>query len=345
MTNNDQDPYIVPRKIYIIFFPNGKKYVGQTTTSLEERWDLHVKKRKCPAAYDAIKSFTREGLKMLMIQVRQCYSKIEADEYEKRYIKNHKSLITENGYNLTKGGDGGLLVGEAKERHRQAVINREYTKPEGPTAATANDIEDAIHWVRTMDSGMAKRTITNIAGDLLDVSRATVEDHMKRINMTFEDARRICSDEQIEDALHWVMSQKFASLMNKTLVGDLVGNLFGSSRVILRRYLERHPDFTLKGLNTSRSFSHTEEAKKSIGDSKIGKKKSKEEIERRTETKRAKTIEEYASKGIDISDKNLQKVLGEYETAYKTAKYLTKDKPELFDSIRSILKSYIRTST
>lgn len=327
------------------FFPNGKKYVGQTTTSLEERWKLHVKKRKCPAVYDAIHSFLKRGLRIDMIQAKQCYSKIEADECEKRYIKSHKSLIIENGYNLTKGGDGGLLVGEAKERHRLACLAREYKTPEGPTAASADDIEDAIHWVQTMDLDMAKRTIAMIAGDLLGVSYMTVEDHMKRIDMTFEDARRICSDEQIEDALHWVMSQKFARMMNKTLVGDLVGNLFGSDRILLRRYLERCSAITLEGLNTSRSFSHTEEAKKSIGASKVGKKKSKEEIERRIATKRAKTIEEYASKGIDISDKNLQKVLGEYETAYKTAKYLTKDKPELFDSIRSILRTYIRTST
>jgi hypothetical protein len=344
MSKKYNDGHILPHAIYFIVFPNGKLYIGKTTTSLEDRWDLHVKKRKCPAAYDAIHSFLKQGLEMPMIQVRQCYSKLEADEYEARYIKTHKSLITENGYNFTKGGDGGVLVGDAIERHKQACLNREYRKPKEPTAASASDIEDAIHWVQMMNLGMSKRLTALIAGELLGVSWATIEDHMKRISMTFKDARRICTDDQVDDALNWVMSQDFVSMMNKTLVEELVGNQFGSDREIMRKYLKRHT-ISLEGLDTSRTFSHTEEAKQNISASNTGKKKSKEEIERRNETRRNKKIEEYALVGIDISDENLQKVLDDYESAYKAAKFLTAGKPEYTEKVRRILRSYILTRT
>ncbi|AGE52539.1 GIY-YIG catalytic domain-containing endonuclease [Paramecium bursaria Chlorella virus CvsA1] len=347
MSKKDKkDGHILPHAIYFIVFPNGKLYIGKTTTSLEDRWDLHVKKRKCPAAYDAIHSFLKEGLKMLMIQVRQCYSKLEADEYEARYIKTHKSLITENGYNFTKGGDGGVLVGDAIERHKQACLNREYRKPKEPTSASASDIENAIHWVQMMNLDMSKRLTAIIAGELLGVSRATIEDHMKRIGMVFEDARRICTDDQIDDALTWVMSQEFASMMNKTLVEELVGNQFGSDREIMRKYLKRH-NITLEGLDNKRGpGQHTEEAKQTIGASKIGKKKSEEEIERRTETRRNKKIEEYALAGIDIRDENLERVL--VDTGYKvrtSARIISGDREEFLNGIRCILRTYILTRT
>jgi len=341
-----KDEHLLPHAIYFIVFPNGKLYIGKTTTSLETRWDLHVKKRKCPAAYDAIHSFLRQGLEMNMIQVRQCYSKLEADEYETRYIKTHKSLITENGYNLTKGGDGGILVGDAIEKHRQACLAREYRKPKEPTAASASDIEDAIHWVQMMKLGVSKRLTAMIAGDLLGVSRATIEDHMKRIGMSFKDARRICTDEQIDDALNWVLSQDFVSMMNKSLIEELVGNQFGSGdRILLRKYLKRQ-NITLEGLDDKRGpVGHTEEIKKLIGASKVGKKKDKEEVKRRTETRRNKKIEDYALLGIDISDDNLRDVISKYETAFKAAKFLTKDEPDLFDGVRNILRTYILTRT
>jgi len=335
--------------VYSLLFPNEKLYIGYTSLTPEDRFSTHVKnsrkkKRKCWMLEKKIQEYGADNI--IVSTLYKCWSKKEASDMEIRLIAEHKTLVTDGyGYNFTKGGDGGVLVGDAIEKHRQGLLNREYRKPKEPTAATSNDIEDAIHWVQMMNLSVSKRLTALIAGDLLGVSLTTIEDHMKRIGMTFKDARRICSDEQIDDALNWVMSQDFASMMNKTLVEELVGNQFGSDREIMRKYLKRH-NITLEGLDDKRGpGQHTEEAKRNIGASKIGKKKSEEELSRRTETRRTKIIEKYASLGIDISNENLQKVLDEYETAYKAAKYLTKDKPELFDGVRSILKSYILTRT
>ncbi|AGE51519.1 GIY-YIG catalytic domain-containing endonuclease [Paramecium bursaria Chlorella virus CviKI] len=336
--------------VYSLLFPNEKMYIGYTSLTPEDRFSNHVKnsrkkKRKCWLLEKKIQEYGADNI--IVSTLYKCWSKKEASDMEIRLIAEHKTLVTDGyGYNLTKGGDGGLLVGDAVEKHRKACLNREYRKPKEPTAAPASDIEDAIYWVQMMNLDMSKRLTAIIAGDLLDVSRTTIEDHMKRIGMSFKDARRICTDDQIDDALNWVMSQDFASMMNKTLVEELVGNQFGSDREIMRKYLKRHDNITLEGLDEKRGpVEHTEEAKQNISASNTGKKKSNEEIERRNETRRTKKIEEYALVGIDISDENLQKVLGEYETAYKTAKFLTKDKPELFDGIRSILRSYILTRT
>jgi activator of 2-hydroxyglutaryl-CoA dehydratase len=108
--------------------------------------------------------------------------------------------------------------------------------------------------------------------------------------------------------------------------------------------LKRH-NITLEGLNTSRTFKHAEEAKKLISATNIGKKKDKEEVKRRTETRRNKKIEDYAVLGIDIGDDNLRDVISKYETAFKAAKILTKDEPDLFGGVRNILRTYILTRT
>jgi hypothetical protein len=137
----------IETSIYCMFFPNGKMYFGKTKMTLEERFDLHVKKRKCPAAYDAIKKFGKQNV--IMMKVRQCYSNAEANICETRYIESFRTLVEQgHGYNLTKGGDGGTPceVTRAKMRISQQARDK-MSYHHGLLAATAYQIEDAIHWV------------------------------------------------------------------------------------------------------------------------------------------------------------------------------------------------------
>jgi hypothetical protein len=62
---------------------------------------------------------------------------------------------------------------------------------------------------------------------------------MKRIGQQYPDGRSYCSDEQIENEFHWVMSMDFSDLMRKSLVAELVGNIFGSGRSLVQSYWKR----------------------------------------------------------------------------------------------------------
>jgi hypothetical protein len=331
--------------------PKDKAYLGYTSLTPEERFAIHVKnsrkkKGKCVAIEGAIREHGAANI--LVYDVYKCWDKKEAANMEIRLVEEHKSYIKENGYNLTKGGDGGVPTDETREKMRKSSADRLYRTPKGPRAATAEQIEDAIHWVQHMNLGISKRPMSIICGDLLGVSFATIEDHIKRTCMNFDDGRRIATDEQIEDALHWVISQEFSSMMNKTLVGDLVGNIFGSSRILLRKYLKRHDtthDIPAGSRGPGPSFQHTEEAKDAISAANSGKKKSEEDLKRRQETRWENTVIKYASIGIDISKDNLEKIITDYPTAYKAAKYLTRQCPEQFVAIRSILRTYLKNSS
>ena len=101
--------------IYMYTYPNGKVYIGQTTTSVEKRWQEHVSNSKslrskmiCDAA---IKKYGKENIKIEVLE------EVEVDEtkptllveklnqLEKKYISKYESTDIKKGYNILLGGE------------------------------------------------------------------------------------------------------------------------------------------------------------------------------------------------------------------------------------------------
>jgi group I intron endonuclease len=80
---------------------NGKRYVGQTTTTLEERWRLHQKLKNCRLLHNAIQKYGSENF--IVEAICQPPSIELMNEFEAEYIKRYCTLVP-NGYNLTEGG-------------------------------------------------------------------------------------------------------------------------------------------------------------------------------------------------------------------------------------------------
>jgi hypothetical protein len=96
--------------IYKIEFPNGKNYIGQTTTSIEQRKREHkssAKKSKTTILlynalrkYDMIETFE-------LIQIDSADTMEELSEKEMKYILEYNSFYRHGkGYNMTYGGEG-----------------------------------------------------------------------------------------------------------------------------------------------------------------------------------------------------------------------------------------------
>jgi predicted GIY-YIG superfamily endonuclease/uncharacterized protein YutE (UPF0331/DUF86 family) len=331
--------------VYFIKSPNGKMYIGYTgMPSVQARFEIHVKNSKkktrhCPGIENAIKHYGAD--KMDLTEARKCLTKQEACDWETLYIDFFNTINKKYGYNLKKGGEGGSPSEETRKKLSLALMGN-TNKPKGPNAATAEEIEDAIHWVKYHELDMAKRSIATIAGNLIGISCTAVEDHMERIEQMYDDARRICTDEQIAAEFEWMKSMDFFDMMTKTLVMELVGNVFGGSRSILRRYWERHPEFEMEGLESGWTFTHTEEAKKAISESKIGKKKDPEELKRRSATRKKILVEKYADLGIDVSDENIDKMLAKYPVVAHAVAAIIGENNEYKEAIRSIVRTHIK---
>jgi len=99
---------------------SNKCYIGETKKSNPYlRWNEHKRKITqgigCPALQDAVKKYGIENFKFEILIV--CFDE-DRFKYEIEYIKKFNS-ISPNGYNLTKGGEGGGFYGK---KHTTNVV-------------------------------------------------------------------------------------------------------------------------------------------------------------------------------------------------------------------------------
>lgn len=95
--------------IYLITSPSGKRYVGQTRRSLEQRMKQHQNpKSGCPILSASIRKY---GWNRMSVQVLQECSNEELNDLERFYIKGYNCLSPE-GMNCTSGGDAGYTFSE-----------------------------------------------------------------------------------------------------------------------------------------------------------------------------------------------------------------------------------------
>ena len=95
--------------IYKIAFPNGKHYIGLTTTSLEQRTKEHnncAKRCDTKCLYNALRKYEMVDTVQL-IEIDTADTIEELCEKEIGYIIEYNSYyMNKNGYNMTYGGDG-----------------------------------------------------------------------------------------------------------------------------------------------------------------------------------------------------------------------------------------------
>ncbi len=97
--------------IYRYTFPNGKMYIGKTSTTLKDRqksgW---IGYEECPAVFNAINYYKPENIKQEIL-IEGMMTDNQINDLERYYIALYKTNCNryrnpEYGYNLTDGGDG-----------------------------------------------------------------------------------------------------------------------------------------------------------------------------------------------------------------------------------------------
>jgi len=104
---------IVEFLMYVIYrhinLTSGKCYIGKTKWSIESRWAAHVANAlKGSMLYfaRAIRKYPLESWTHEVIESVETND--EANLSESKWISHFKSNHSEHGYNMTKGGDGGM---------------------------------------------------------------------------------------------------------------------------------------------------------------------------------------------------------------------------------------------
>lgn len=111
--------YIVTNKI------NGKQYVGYTTKSLEERRKIHLYKSNSNSNkhyfYLFKQAIRKYGIDNFNWEILERCSSIEECCEKEIYFINKYNTISPNGYNLTKGGNGGIASEVTKSKISNSV--------------------------------------------------------------------------------------------------------------------------------------------------------------------------------------------------------------------------------
>lgn len=98
-----------------------KCYIGETKSkNVQTRWEQHKRtienNKGCPALRDAIKKYGIENFNFNVLII--CFDN-DRFKYEIEYIKKYNTIVP-NGYNITKGGEGGGFQGK---KHTEKVKN------------------------------------------------------------------------------------------------------------------------------------------------------------------------------------------------------------------------------
>ena len=121
--------------IYKIVFPNGKHYIGLTTTSLEQRQTQHkntAKKGDTHCLYNALRKYEMEDTFQL-IEIDTADTLEELCEKEIGYILKYNSYyMNKNGYNMTYGGEGttGYVYTEDVKQKMSEIAKKRFENPE-----------------------------------------------------------------------------------------------------------------------------------------------------------------------------------------------------------------------
>ena len=111
--------------VYIYTFPNGKKYIGQTKYTLEQRAQRGSNYKSSPLVYHAIQKY---GWDNIQKEIIECSSEEEMDSRERELIAKYKTTDINFGYNLEDGGNKNKHLSEETKK-KLSELNKGENNP------------------------------------------------------------------------------------------------------------------------------------------------------------------------------------------------------------------------
>ena len=109
---------------------NGKKYIGYTGKTMEERLQDHIGEALEGSDRHFHRAINKYGVENICSEVLvEDLTKSQAKKLEKAYIEKLDTF--KNGYNMTKGGDGGNTTEKYSEEKMKDLSNRRSSLQKG----------------------------------------------------------------------------------------------------------------------------------------------------------------------------------------------------------------------
>ena len=173
---------------------NGKGYIGKTKRP-EKRWREHFYRKKSVnyAIHNAIKKYGKDNFRFEIIAET---TKEEVDDLEIKLIAEHKTFITEHGYNETRGGDGGAMSEDVRKRISE-TLKRKYAS--GELKAPEKSEEGR------------KRISEAKMGNSWNKGRVFTEEHRKKLSESGKGKKKRPKTEEEKKRHSMLLKAKYAS--------------------------------------------------------------------------------------------------------------------------------------
>ena len=102
--------------VYQHIFPNGKRYIGVTRTSVNKRWGYQGYNYKTQVVGRAIQKYGWDNIEHDIFCV--CETKDEAEKVERFLVAHFDTTNPERGYNVLPGGDVAVNDATPEMRHK-----------------------------------------------------------------------------------------------------------------------------------------------------------------------------------------------------------------------------------
>lgn len=138
--------------IYKITSPSGKVYIGQSI-DIEKRWksyNFYLNRKSCLGT-KLYYSFQKYGVLEHKFEIIEECSLELLDEREIYWIKFHNTFDTKHGLNLKKGGLGGRILEETKDKMRKSAVGRVLPKETREKISKANKIKKPKHSLESIE--------------------------------------------------------------------------------------------------------------------------------------------------------------------------------------------------
>lgn len=197
--------------IYCHTSPSKKSYIGQTTTSLQHRYNNGNNYQSSPIFWKAIKKYGWDNFEHTVIEKIEKDDKDELikilNEKEKEYIIKFNTLVP-NGYNIDFGG-GQEKVTEAKKRQISSTFLRERT----PT----KEILEKLYV-------QENKTMAEV-GEILNINREIVSKWLKWYNIPINYSHRNSKKIDIEKFKYYYIELNYTQQQCAELFGVSIGRI------------------------------------------------------------------------------------------------------------------------
>ena len=173
--------------IYKIEFPNGKHYIGLTTTSLYQRQSQHRCSAKNGAKkylYNALRKYKMEDT-FDLIEIDTADTLEELCEKEIQYIKEYNSYyMNKKGYNMTHGGEGNfgyIHTEECKQKMSEIQKKRFDNNTEAREKCSKSQI-------KRFENSAARRVISEKMKQYFEDAKA-IEKNSAAVKKYFENTK------------------------------------------------------------------------------------------------------------------------------------------------------------